>query len=135
MAIDVAATRAALKTRLETISGLRASSWLTGNINPPVALIGLRPPVEFDQDFDGHAVYRWTITVYVSRADDRAGQDKLDGYLSQSGATSVKAAIEGDNTLGGEVGSVRVTEISQWGDVTVGDVSYLAAEFAAETFA
>ena len=133
MAIDVAGARAGMKTRLETISGLRAMDTLT-QINPPCAVIGLRVPVRFDMDFDGHAMYPWTIVVYVGRADDRSAQKKLDGYLSQSGATSVKAAIEGDNDLGSTVGSVRVTQIAQWGTVTEGDIDYLAAEFAVETF-
>lgn len=132
MAIDVADVRAAIKTRLETISGLRAHDALV-SVNPPAATVQLAPPVEFNQDFDDHAIYRWTVVVYVSRADDRTAQAKLDGYLSQSGASSVKAAIEGDTDLGGEVGSVTVTEISSWGDVQVGDIAYLAAEFQVET--
>ena len=49
------------------------------------------------------------VIVIVQRFSERAGQNRLDSYLSGSGATSIKAAIEGDRTLGGACQTLRVT--------------------------
>jgi hypothetical protein len=49
------------------------------------------------------------VLVIVQRFSERSGQNLLDLYLSGSGASSIKAAIEGDRTLGGVVNTLRVT--------------------------
>jgi len=100
--------RDALKTRLQTISGLRVYELIPEPVTPPCAIVG---QLDFTFDIDnarGLDQANVDIYVIVQRFSERAGQDKLDGYLAGTGATSIKAAIEGDRTLGGTCQTLRV---------------------------
>ena len=100
--------RDALKTRLQTISGLRVYEVIPEPVTPPCAIVG---QLDFTFDIDnarGLDQANVDIYVIVQRFSERAGQDKLDGYLAGTGATSIKAAIEGDRTLGGTCQTLRV---------------------------
>ena len=100
--------RDGLKTRLQTISGLRVYELIPEPITPPCAVVG---QLDFTFDIDnarGLDQANVDIYVIVQRFSERAGQDKLDGYLAGTGATSIKAAIEGDRTLGGTCQTLRV---------------------------
>lgn len=68
------------------------------------------------------------IDVIVQRFSERSGQNKLDDFLAGSGAGSVKAAIEGDKTLGGKVDTLRVLSATS-GNYDQGDVSFLAYRY------
>lgn len=130
------ALRDGLKTRLATISGLRAHDTMPEQLNPPAAVVGGPERIEFDSTFArGADRYLIPIRLFASRADARAGQDLLDGYLAASGPTSVKAAIEGDGTLGGVAHTTRVTEARNYGKYTVADVEFLGVEFLVEIIA
>lgn len=102
------AVRDGLKTRLQTISGLRVFDLVPDVVTPPSAIVG-----QLDFTFDlnnarGLDQANCDIFVIVQRLSERAGQDKLDSYLSGSGIYSIKEAIEGDKTLGGAVNTLRV---------------------------
>lgn len=126
--------RAGLATNLATISGLRTSVDIPDNPNPPIAVIGIEN-VQYDQSYQrGLVEYNFLVTVIASRASDRWAQRKLDEYTS-TGASSVKAAIESDKTLGGAAYDVRVIQMSNVGAVSLGEVSYLAADFAVTVYA
>jgi len=101
--------RDGLKTRLQTITGLRVYDLIPETPTPPCAVVG---PLDFTFDIDnarGLDQANVDIYVIVQRFSDRAGQDKLDAYLAGSGSSSIKTAIEGDRTLGGTVNTLRVT--------------------------
>jgi len=101
--------RDGLKTRLQTITGLRAYDLIPDTVVPPCAVVG---QLDFTFDIDnarGLDQAQVDALVIVQRFSERAGQDKLDAYLAGSGASSIKAAIEGDRTLGGTVNTLRVT--------------------------
>jgi hypothetical protein len=126
--------RAGLAANLATISGLRSTVDIPDNPNPPVAVIGLSN-VRYDQAFQrGLVEYNFLVSVIASRASDRWAQKRLDDYTS-TGSSSIKAAIESDKTLGGSAYDVRVTEMSNIGAVSLGEVSYLAADFAVTVYA
>jgi hypothetical protein len=101
--------RDGLKTRLQTITGLRAYDLVPDTVVPPCAVVG---QLDFTFDIDnarGLDQAQVDVLVIVQRFSERAGQDKLDAYLAGSGSSSIKAAIEGDRTLGGTVNTLRVT--------------------------
>ena len=101
--------RDGLKTRLETITGLRAYDLIPDTVTPPAAVVG---QLDFTFDIDnarGLDQAQVDVLVIVQRFSERSGQNLLDQYLSGSGASSIKAAIEGDRTLGGVVNTLRVT--------------------------
>lgn len=100
--------RDGLKTRLQTISGLRVYDLIPDTVSPPAAVVG-----QLDFTFDinnarGLDQANCDVLVIVQRLSERVAQDKLDAFLAGSGSGSIKAAIEGDRTLGGAVNTLRV---------------------------
>ena len=75
------------------------------------------------------------IILIVSRVAEKQAQKNLDAYCATTGSSSIKAAIEGDKTLGGSVFDCRVTEMRNYGQIPVGDVTYLGCEFVVLTYA
>lgn len=121
--------RTGIATNLATITGLRTSPTLPDNPNPPIALV-TPVSVSFDDVFQrGMQTYTFSVSVIVGRVDERTAQNKLDGFVSSTGSSSIKLAIERDKTLGGKAFDCRVTEMRNYGQVTIGDVIYLSAEF------
>ena len=126
--------RDGLATNLATIIGLRTSSIVFDNINPPIAIVEPQS-INFDMTFNrGLDEYQFKITVIAGRADERSGQNKIDGYCSPTGSGSVKTAVESDKTLGGIVQNLRVSGLSSYGSITIAEVPYLAAEFAVTVY-
>jgi len=127
--------RSGLGTNLATISGLRVSEDLPEQINPPMAVVGLQS-IEYDQSFQrGLVVYRFQIPLLAARASDRRAQITLDNFMSTTGSSSVKVAVESDKTLGGAAFDVRVTEMGSIGTIELDSNMYLAAEFVVEVYA
>jgi hypothetical protein len=127
---SLSAIRDSLKTRLETISGLRAYDTVPGTINPPMAVVYPQPGtfLTFDTTLSrGSDDLTFLVHLFASTASDRAGQDALDSYLAGSGATSVKAAVEGQDV--GEAHYMVVTEARNYGQTDYGGVTYLSVEF------
>jgi hypothetical protein len=129
--------RDGLKTNLETISGLTAYEFVPDFIDPPIALVAPINSLNYDSTMArGADTYEIPVIVYISRIDAQTAQDEVDGYLASSGATSVKAAIESDPTLGGAAMSVRVVSATDYGEyeVTQG-TSFLGVTFNVEVIA
>jgi hypothetical protein len=127
--------RTGLANRLATISGLRSSSYIPDNPQPPVAIV-MPGRITYDTAFGrGSDEYEFTITLVVGRVADRASQTNLDAYCASSGSASVKAAIEGDRSLGGTALDCRVTEMTNQGSLAIGDVTYHTAEFSVTVIA
>ena len=127
--MNVSNVRDGIKTRLQTISGLRVWDVIPDQVTPPGAVVG---QLDFTFDIDnarGVDLANVDVYVIVQRMDARSGQNKLDGYLAGSGATSIKAAIEGDRTLGGTVNTLRVTR-AEAGTYIQGDVTFLSYRYS-----
>lgn len=133
----IADIRHGIAVNLGTIRGLRSSETIPDQVNPPVAVIGLTS-VTYDQSYGRAAVglvdYRFVVTVVCGRASEREAQKRLDAYIS-TGASSVKAAIESDRTLGGYASDCRVTEMSNVSSAIINDVTYLTCDFAVQVYA
>lgn len=125
--MNVSTVRDGLKTRLQTISGLRVYDIIPDKVTPPSAIVG---QLDFTYDIDnarGLDLATCDIYVIVQRLDARSGQNKLDEYLS-SGSKSIKTAIEGDRTLGGAVNTLRVTS-AEAGTYIEGEVTFLSYRY------
>lgn len=133
---SIAAIRDGLKTRLATVTGLYTHDTVPDAVNPPAAIVGLPTTVAYDFTFRA-ATTRFTfpVRVLVGRAAEAEAQDKLDGYLSADGATSIRAAIDGDPTLGGVASTSRVTAATGLGVYEVGATPYLGADLLVEVVA
>lgn len=127
--------RTGLATNLAKINGLRTSSFVPDQVNPPIAVV-IPQRITFDAAFKrGLNTFEFTVMVIVGRADERTAQNLLDGYCNSTGATSIKTAIESDRTLGGVVQDLRVTELRNIGPVVIGENTYLTAEFIVSVIA
>lgn len=124
--------RNGLQTRLQTITGLRVLDTVPDSVNIPtqgaVAVVGM-----LDLNFDfamnrGADQATCSILVIVGRMNESTAQDRLDGYLASSGATSIKTAIEADKTLGGAVATLRVTQATS-GMITIANIDYISYRY------
>jgi hypothetical protein len=121
--------RDGIATNLATIVGLRTSGVIPGQVNPPYAVI-TPEGIDYHRAFaNGFNTYNFTITVVVGQADSRSSQKALDAYCTPSGASSIRSAIESDKTLSGKAFDVMVSEMRNYGSTTIGETTYLAAEF------
>ena len=121
--------RTGLANRLSTINGLRVTTFIPDNVNPPVAIVG-PVSIQYDAAFNrGHDDLLWDVVVIVGRADEKSAQDLLDCYCDPMDTGGVKYAIERDITLGGKVINTRVTDMTSYQTLAVGEVQYLAATF------
>jgi hypothetical protein len=127
--------RAGLATQLGTIPGLRTTTETPDTISPPIAIVNVTN-VNYDKAFQrGLDEYNFAITLIVGRVGERSAQKLLDSYVSTTGASSVKLAIELDKTLGGKCDTLRVTDMRNYGSLVIGEITYLAAEFNVVVFA
>jgi len=134
--MSVSTLRTGIATNLATVPGLRTTATVPDQINPPIAVV-MPTSIEYDLAFARHGgdEYEFSVMVIVGRVDERSAQNKLDEYCSGSGAQSIKTAIERDKTLGGQAFDCRVTSLRNYNQVSIADVTYLAAEFVVQVYA
>ena len=124
--------RNGLKTRLATITDLNAYDEAPGTITTPAAF-PIPRPIEYDETMNSDvATYTFTVRLLVQRATEEIAQTNLDPYLSPSGAQSIRAAINGDGTLGGVADWTRVGRVARYGDIEHAGAGYLGADFDVE---
>ena len=120
--------RTGIGAALDTITGLRVFDYVPDSLSPPAAVV---EPLEVDYDEAmqrGLDFYRAFILVIVGRMSDRSSQDRLDAYVAGSGASSVKAALESNRTLGGACSTLQVTS-ARPREVVVSGVNMIAYRF------
>lgn len=129
----IAEIMAGIETRLATISGLRVNDVSPGQIVPPCAIVGVPPIGDYNATMaDGHWDVTPTVTVLTSSAMDRTGQLALASYADHSGDSSIRAAIDADQTLDGLVEYCFVKSFRPLGLEEVGVVGYYGGVFELE---
>lgn len=130
MPASIATAAQALQTALSTIPGLRAASYLPDQVNPPMAVVTPQT-INYHEAFrNGDPPILFVCTVFVGRMSDRSAQDALYGYMSATGAQSVRAAIEADPTLDGKVSACVVTSANNITFAEIAQVVYLTVDFS-----
>lgn len=125
-----------IAARLRTLPGLRVVAYVPDQIAPPTAIVQLPRSIDFDLTYGrGADSYRIPVLLLVAKVSDRASSSNLAAYLAADGATSVKAAVEADSTLGGIVDDCHVAQATGIGSYTFGGIDYLGAEFTLEVVA
>ena len=126
--------RSGIATNIATISGIRTYAEIPDNPALPAAVVGLTT-VDYNRSFQrGLTEYTFTVTIILGRLAETRAQQNMDAYIS-NGERSIKTAIESDKTLGGYAFDTRVTEMTDITSTTIGDITYLAADFAVTVFA
>ena len=129
MPATVSQVATGLATNLATIAGLRTSAFQPEQLNPPFAFPTLNR-IEYHKAFGGgDVVMDWTVNVIVGRYVDRNAFATLDGFLSYSGATSVRAAIEADKTLGGVCQTLVLPSGANITSLSSADAEFLQIQF------
>ncbi len=136
MTATVTELKNGLKTRLETIANLRAFAQQPDQVNP--SLGGIAFPTLESITYHGAmraglVTHVFTISVIVGRAAERTTQNLMDTYLSYDGG--IRAAIEGDQTLGGYAQTLIVEEASNITTVDANDTTYLVVDFRVVVYA
>lgn len=124
--------RSGLKTRFETIAGLKGYAVAPATPIVPCAF-PLPAAIEYDEAMArGSDQLTFTLVLLLAKYSTEMDQSKLDAYLAGSGAASIKAAVEGDGTLGGACDWVRVARVTAYGQIEYNGVDYLGARLTAE---
>ena len=108
--MNVAAVRTAMATALSVIPDVQVNAYALSQPTPPGLQI-LPPGVQYDRAMH-RGLDEWVFIVqgFVAFTTDTGSQVSLDLMCAPSGASSVKAALEADKTLGGVVQSCHVLE-------------------------
>lgn len=126
----LSAIEAALSTRLATIGGLKAFAEQPDTVNPPTAFPIPREG-DYHQTFGDQEQTTFDVVLLAASFQNgqKRGQNAVDPFLSKSGASSIKAAIEGsDQTLGGVVETFTVSRWYARGLIEVNGVEYWGAK-------
>jgi len=104
--------REGIAANLSAIAGWQVSPYMLASPTPPSIHV-FPDTIEYDKVMK-RGLDDWFILVqaFVGTTSDIGAQQKLDEMLAPSGATSIKAAIESDKTLGGAVSSLQVVSCS-----------------------
>jgi len=138
---DYAAIKDGLKTRLETLADLIAVfDTVPDRVVPPVAVVVPgAPPVDYNismgKSTNASQLQRFNFEVLIlaQRFFAETAQNKLDSYVSGTG--SVYDAIAGDTTLGGEAADARVTRVTDYGQIVVGEGEFMGCRMDVEVYA
>ena len=122
------AVRSGLAAALDTITGLRTFEYVPDSLTPPAAVVEPLEVTYHSSMQNGLQEFRAYVLVILGRMADRSSQARLDAYVAQSGASSVKAALETDKTLGGACSSLVVTATNPR-EVVVSGVDMIAYRF------
>lgn len=124
----IAAIRTALQTRLATITGLRVYERFPDTMMSPGAAILFEGHADGPYaTFGGDAYDRFVVLLAVQSNSLDKAQSAMDNYMSNSGASSIQAAVEGDQTLGSVVEFALFDGWETPGDVEINDISYHGA--------
>lgn len=132
---DLGTIRTAAAARLATVTGLRAHAVWPDRMNEIPCAIVMPRAWDFDLTMGRSAssATRLPLEIVILAAErDRPGvavaQQKLDDdWLAPTGSLSIKAALEGDKTLGGTVTTLSVIGVREYGFMTVGGIDYIGA--------
>jgi len=135
--VDIAAVRAALGRAPATVPAVLGKQITCTAYTPNSVTVPCFFPAEVEvkyhdarNTFNGQPVIEAMCRLLTAeQANDVGGQQLLDAYLSHPSSTSVKAAIESDQTLGGAAKLVFVHDIDGYRLYTVGLNAYYGATF------
>lgn len=136
--MDFPAVMQGLADAASAIEGLNCYATLPGSIVPPTFAPYEVETVQYNQTFKSDSMTWLTLTcaVFVSNGYTEEGAKLLTGYLTPSGPTSIKAALEADRTLGGAALTLNVDRArGAFRLYTVGNIDYLCSLFDVRVYA
>lgn len=122
-----------LAARLRRIPDLTVFAHPVASVVPPAAIVVWPDQITYDATYQrGMDTLTFPVVLVVGQTSDgRAAMDALSRYWDGSGPWSVKAALETGGPVDGVLDDVQVGA-ARAGEVSIGGVSLLAAEFTTE---
>ena len=129
--------RTALASAINAISGISCTAKVPANPRPPCAIIlPASPFIEYEQNFtDADSWLNFTVRILTGTESQQGAQTLLDSFLAPSGASSVRAALAADPTLGGVAIGLRVPQVNNYGAFVYGEALFLGAELSVRVYA
>ncbi len=122
-----------------TVAGLGLHQYDYGPDAPvsPAVFIYLHNIPDYQATFDGMASADFILRFLISSVAAQGGQKQLNDLISPTGTGSAVALIHADNTLGGLVSSLRISEMRDYGVLSLPDgaTRYYSAELIVEVYA
>ena len=128
---------AAIRTGLATdVLAGRTYSLSPDSINPPTAVVVPAPGdfLFYDDTYDGTDNFAVIVKILNGTQDSTSSQSLLLGYMAKTGATSVRAAILADHTLGGICSYMQIPTAQNFGDVEWAGEQFLGFELPVAVF-
>jgi hypothetical protein len=117
-----------LNEALRAIDGLHICENWPEQITPPAAAVQVEGG-DYDTTMnDDSQDVQFVVHVWTSKTSNRAGLSKLWTYLRRTGDSSVKQALEADQSLGGVAEFVAARQFRTPGFATFGEMQYYAGE-------
>lgn len=127
--MDIQAIQQALADAAGAITGLNTFPSLPDAIEPPT-FAPIELELTYHRTFGNLSEILFTCGIYVSRGDSETGRALLVGYLAESGDTSIAAALEADQTLGGAAKALVVERArGAYRLYTIAGTDYLGTNF------
>jgi hypothetical protein len=130
MTATISQVSAALMDALSGISGLRTKDYQPDAPQPPMAYPVLEQ-VTYHMTMGSGGVVQmdYRVNVLTGRWTDRTAHALLDSYLANTGASSIRSALEADKTLGGVVQQAVVSSAANLSSVSYGEQEFLEIQF------
>jgi len=123
-----------LAANLASIAGLNEHAYILSSPALPAVEVFPQAGV-YDRTFQrGLDSLTFTVRVLVATTTDQGAQRALYSFMDPYGATSIKAAVESDATLGAAAEDVHVTGWSQPQLFDRGGIPALGVEFQVEVW-
>lgn len=122
--------------RFATIQGLRAHAEPPPVVNPPAIVIGDPMNGTYDMAMaNGGVVHRMTAILLLTQAGGKVrAVEAVKAYIAKSGNLSIRAAVQGDVTLGGSASTARVVGYRDVGIIEYAGTAYMGCIFDLEAW-
>ncbi|MDO8704077.1 MAG: hypothetical protein Q7J84_03945 [Sulfuricaulis sp.] len=127
----IAQVRTGMAGVLDNITGLRVYPRWPNTVNVPAAIVK-RAGSPSRTTLSGNWRVNIEITIAVQLVDLDRAQAALDEYISPTGAKSIIAALESDETLGGNAEYILIGEWGEDEGLAINDVDYATAKLPVE---
>lgn len=125
--MELLAFNAEMKTTLDGIAGLRAYSWENDAASPPAAVLPAPERIVYRTTYRGYQTFeRYPIVLFVARLQARTALTDLGPYVAATGASSIRAVVEGHAWVNADTVVVEDCDITP---VTMAGIDYLGAVF------
>ena len=130
MANEIKDAKDGLSSLLSGISGLKVLDYPADSLHEfPVAVVLFESRDTLETLGGSTFSGKVKVVLLVSTAETQQAYDTLDGFMDPLGTSSVEAAVDADNTWGGNVDDGRLVSVDSVGQRKLWGGHYVGADF------